>query len=94
MAKTIFYSLAALVCKILFCHSKISSRQRVISSIPEVIIQKNRENNRERIKKLPVTARPAVTRLLFDHQDQVVARLFVNNLPFKPRGTRRTGSIG
>ena len=36
MAKTIFYSLAALVCKILFCHSKIkfiSSRLRVISSI-------------------------------------------------------------
>ena len=36
MAKTIFYSLAALVRKILFCHSKIkfiSSRHRVISSI-------------------------------------------------------------
>ena len=35
-AKTIFYSLAALVCKILFCHSKIkfiSSCHRVISSI-------------------------------------------------------------
>ena len=34
--KTIFYSLAALVCKILFCHSKIkfiSSRPCVISSI-------------------------------------------------------------
>ena len=36
MEKTIFYSLAALVRKILFCHSKIkfiSSRHRVISSI-------------------------------------------------------------
>ena len=36
LAKTIFYSLAALVRKILFCHSKIkfiSSRPRVISSI-------------------------------------------------------------
>ena len=36
MAKTIFYSLAALVRKILFCHSKIkfiSSRHCVISSI-------------------------------------------------------------
>ena len=36
VAKTIFYSLAALVRKILFCHSKIkfiSSRHRVISSI-------------------------------------------------------------
>ena len=36
MAKTIFYSLAALVRKVLFCHSKIkfiSSRHRVISSI-------------------------------------------------------------
>ena len=36
MVKTIFYSLAALVHKILFCHSKIkfiSSRHRVISSI-------------------------------------------------------------
>ena len=36
MAKTIFYSLVALVRKILFCHSKIkfiSSRHRVISSI-------------------------------------------------------------
>ena len=36
VAKTIFYSLAALVRKILFCHSKIkfiSSRPRVISSI-------------------------------------------------------------
>ena len=36
MAKTIFYSLATLVRKILFCHSKIkfiSSRHRVISSI-------------------------------------------------------------
>ena len=36
MAKTIFYSLAALVRKILFCHSKIkfiSSRHRVISSM-------------------------------------------------------------
>ena len=36
MAKTIFYSLAALVRKILFCHSKIkfiSSRHHVISSI-------------------------------------------------------------
>ena len=36
MAKTIFYSLAALVRKILFCHSKIkfiSSRHLVISSI-------------------------------------------------------------
>ena len=36
MAKTIFYSPAALVRKILFCHSKIkfiSSRHRVISSI-------------------------------------------------------------
>ena len=44
MAKTIFYSLAALVRKILFCHSKIkfiSSRHRVISSIytkPQLII--------------------------------------------------------
>ena len=53
MAKTIFYSLAALVRKILFCHSKIkfiSSRHRVISSTSEVIIQRNRENNREKIK--------------------------------------------
>ena len=36
VAKTIFYSLAALLRKILFCHSKIkfiSSRHRVISSI-------------------------------------------------------------
>ena len=36
MANTIFYSLAALVRKILFCHSKIkfiSSRHRVISSL-------------------------------------------------------------
>ena len=36
VAKTIFYSLAALVRKILFCHSKkkfISSRHRLISSI-------------------------------------------------------------
>ena len=36
MAKTKFYSLAALVRKILFCHSKIkfiSSRHRVISSM-------------------------------------------------------------
>ena len=36
MAKTIFYSLAALVRKILFCHSKIkfiSSHHRVISSL-------------------------------------------------------------
>ena len=36
VAKTMFYSLAALVRKILFCHSKIkfiSSRPRVISSI-------------------------------------------------------------
>ena len=36
MAKTTFYSLAALIRKILFCHSKIkfiSSRHRVISSI-------------------------------------------------------------
>ena len=43
MAKTIFYSLAALVRKILFCHSKIkfiSSRHRVISSI-YVWCQKN-----------------------------------------------------
>ena len=42
MAKTIFYSLAALVRKILFCHSKIkfiSSRHCVISSIyiPSVV---------------------------------------------------------
>ena len=36
VAKTIFYSLAALVRKILFCHSKIkfiSSRHRIISSM-------------------------------------------------------------
>ena len=36
VAKTIFYSLTALVRKILFCHSKIefiSSRPRVISSL-------------------------------------------------------------
>ena len=43
MAKTIFYSLAALVRKILFCHSKIkfiSSRHRVISSIYKCIFGK------------------------------------------------------
>ena len=44
MAKKIFYSLAALVCKILFCHSKIkfiSSRHRVISSMcgPSLALQ-------------------------------------------------------
>ena len=42
MAKTIFYSLAALVRKILFCHSKIkfiSSRHRVISSIYPLCIK-------------------------------------------------------
>ena len=36
MAKTVFYSLAALVCKILFGHSKIKfirSRHRIISSM-------------------------------------------------------------
>ena len=39
VAKTIFYSLAVLVRKILFCHSKIkfiSSRHRVISSIQDI----------------------------------------------------------
>ena len=44
VAKTIFYSLAALVGKILFCHSKIkfiSSRHRVISSIYCTGIHKN-----------------------------------------------------
>ena len=41
MAKTIFYSLAALVRRILFCHSKIkfiSSRHRVISSMHKMVL--------------------------------------------------------
>ena len=43
MAKTIFYSLAALVRKFSFCHSKvkfISSRHRVISSIYYIYTEK------------------------------------------------------
>ena len=45
--KAIFYSLAALVRKILFCHSKIkfiSSRPRVISSINPHLLHKNLHN--------------------------------------------------
>ena len=58
MAKTIFYSLAVLVCKILFCHSKIkflSSHHRVISSmytLGQTFKQKDRKNEIMIIKLL------------------------------------------
>ena len=57
MAKTIFYSLAALVRKILFCHAKIkfiSSRHCLISSI--YMLAKKFANGL--FKKIEIFARP------------------------------------